>query len=1019
MSIPKENDERTWKNDKKLQEDELPPEYEIKKKVKADSRDLISTRYRQRENEGPLLNSICQSGSDHLKIASERYDFFDTMENSAKDQIKDADDKRLQDITERREMKNYDAKTERKMCYMLNCPVNKKLKHEKLCNTDECPAVIRKKIIKETKKSEKCNKKNPLMILGEAVINTFMDKESSKLSKNEKKWKKKYNLETPNEQLQDFNNSCCQTKDKLSYEHRYKYLSQQEDSNSLLEFSKPVTTSCTTLKYPISKNHEVTKELIEKSNYNDEQSQLNYAMQSRLNSLRGCPNTPCKLKEKDEIYFAKHVPKEIKERSPQLLLSCYENYSASERDGNPRYVGADIIEMKEISGEGVPRRNEMKGERTALDAGKGSEIKGQEKLSVIAPRVRGSFNEERTFCSSGNINYLEEKLTERTRSKQCKGCSNSLSETANNFSESYNDKMDRSYLVNDVAVKSDLIPNSHAFPVLLKDKECLESTGFRKRIRSDKSDIDIGTISPLKAVADVDVRENKISKNNDNSPSGQSFRPVINWNMDQAPVPKEIDARASNKFDATKLSNRNNGIDHFENIPFYEKNGTAVYALSNSRSEENNKNPPDPTEGLEYSSKRDEKPFRNSLKNLRQTSADNLIKKASSKKVTISEEDADSDCYTNSSDIPPANKVSVHLLDGTKRNYRNFSEDPNIIEHNEVPRNKVTFVGANSISSACAMSLILKDITREIMFYDDQSVSRLLDDTIDIRRASSYTEQSNILCSNDPTDTATSQLVIIIGENASKNQNKMNVVRKNIQRLNNYVRNLAEHSPEAVFLVAVEPVDLMSWVVWRMTQLPSNQVIGTGTNLDTVNLRNLLAKKVNLPINIIDAWIIGERGENCLPVWSSVNMVDSKLSHLSGSQIAEEWSDILEAFVRGNADTNSARGHLEWTVIMSIVDLCQTILQNRKNVHSVSTLVGGHYDVDLEVFLSVPCKISARGVQNIIKLRLTKREKELFKHSATVCKKVLNDCQLNLPAGDVIEVPEEDEEVFSSFPVRR
>ncbi|XP_044799438.1 L-lactate dehydrogenase C chain isoform X3 [Bubalus kerabau] len=261
----------------------------------------------------------------------------------------------------------------------------------------------------------------------------------------------------------------------------------------------------------------------------------------------------------------------------------------------------------------------------------------------------------------------------------------------------------------------------------------------------------------------------------------------------------------------------------------------------------------------------------------------------------------------------------------------------NLTEEDEVSQSKVTIVGTGAVGMACAICILLKDLADELALVDVVA-DKLKGETMDLQHGS--------LFFNTPK--------IVSGK-----------------------------------------VDILTYVVWKLSGLPATRVIGSGCNLDSARFRYLIGQKLGVHPSSCHGWIIGEHGDSSVPLWSGVNVAGVALKSLDpklGSDSDKDsWKNIHKEVVGSAYEIIKLKGYTSWGIGLSVTDLVKSILKNLRRVHPVSTMVKGSYGIKEEIFLSIPCVLGRNGVSDVVKVNLNSEEEALLKKSASTLWNVQKD----------------------------
>lgn len=299
---------------------------------------------------------------------------------------------------------------------------------------------------------------------------------------------------------------------------------------------------------------------------------------------------------------------------------------------------------------------------------------------------------------------------------------------------------------------------------------------------------------------------------------------------------------------------------------------------------------------------------------------------------------------------------------------------------------KVTVVGSGMVGVAITNSLLFQGITPHIALVD-AFPKKLEGEGMDFNHGSVFLGDPRVEYDTDFCITNNSRVVVIAaGVRQLKNESRLDLVQRNLEVLKTIVPTLVNYSPNAVFLVVTNPVDILSWATWKASGLPVYRVIGTGTHLDSARFRFLIADRIGVAPSSVQGYIIGEHGDSQVPLWSGVNVAGVQfrdiLPNIGLETDEERWYEVAKEVVRLGSTVRCLKGYSNTAIGLSTADIISAILRNSQKVIPVSTLVQGHLDVCHEMFLSLPCTIGENGITQIVRMRMTEFERKLFQVSA-------------------------------------
>uniref|UniRef100_A0A0K0D9R8 L-lactate dehydrogenase n=1 Tax=Angiostrongylus cantonensis TaxID=6313 RepID=A0A0K0D9R8_ANGCA len=310
---------------------------------------------------------------------------------------------------------------------------------------------------------------------------------------------------------------------------------------------------------------------------------------------------------------------------------------------------------------------------------------------------------------------------------------------------------------------------------------------------------------------------------------------------------------------------------------------------------------------------------------------------------------------------------------------------------------KVTIVGVGQVGMACAYSMLQQNIASELCMVDVVA-DKLKGEMMDLQHGVTFTGRCTINADTDYSITAGSKVcVITAGARQKEGESRLSLVQRNVDIFRGIVKKLVHYSPDTIFLVVSNPVDVLTYVTWKLSGFPKERVIGSGTNLDSSRFRFLLSEKLKIAPSSCHGWIIGEHGDSSVAVWSGVNVAGVQLAELNNNVDGnvQTWKHEIHKKVIDSAyEVIKLKGYTSWAIGLSVAKIVQAIINNYRNVFALSTNVKGLHDITDDVFLSLPCVIGSNGLTHIIKQHLNKDELSTLHKSWKTLVEVQNKLQL-------------------------
>lgn len=312
---------------------------------------------------------------------------------------------------------------------------------------------------------------------------------------------------------------------------------------------------------------------------------------------------------------------------------------------------------------------------------------------------------------------------------------------------------------------------------------------------------------------------------------------------------------------------------------------------------------------------------------------------------------------------------------------------------------KITIIGAGNVGATVAYALTIREAASEIVIIDINK-DKAVGEAMDIRQGTAFTS-STIAYAGDYPDAFGSDIVIITsGMGRKAGQSRLDLAQANTDVLKSIIPQITHYAKDAIYIVVSNPVDILTYVFCKYSDIPANKIIGSGTILDTSRLRERLAVHYSVnPLNI-SAFVLGEHGDSSFIPWSCTTI---------GNVPAENYNDFLLNqekhidpidkdgtidYVRNSgAEIIKKKGATYYAVSALVCFLCECLTNDHNTILSVSTMLHGEYGID-DVCLSLPTIVSNVGVKNKIMLPLSKNEIDELKLSADKLKETLSGIQL-------------------------
>ena len=306
--------------------------------------------------------------------------------------------------------------------------------------------------------------------------------------------------------------------------------------------------------------------------------------------------------------------------------------------------------------------------------------------------------------------------------------------------------------------------------------------------------------------------------------------------------------------------------------------------------------------------------------------------------------------------------------------------------------NRVVLVGTGFVGSSYAFAMLNQGITEEFVLID-LNKDKAEGDAMDLNHGTPFAPNRTKIWFGDYSDCKDADIVVLTaGANQRPGETRLDLVEKNMKIFKSIVGEIMANGFNGIFLVAANPVDILTYATWKFSGLPKHRVLGSGTILDTARFRFMLSDYFEVDPRNVHAYIIGEHGDTELPVWSHANVGGKNISELIKNQSEQSMEDLDKIFinVRDAAyEIINRKGATFYGIAMGLVRITKAILQNENSILTVSTFLNGEYGEE-DVYVGVPAIVNREGVSDILELKLSDDEQEKFSHSVKVLKETMN-----------------------------
>ena len=297
--------------------------------------------------------------------------------------------------------------------------------------------------------------------------------------------------------------------------------------------------------------------------------------------------------------------------------------------------------------------------------------------------------------------------------------------------------------------------------------------------------------------------------------------------------------------------------------------------------------------------------------------------------------------------------------------------------------NKVVIIGCGNVGMSYAYALLNQSTSVNELVLIDLNQERIIGEAMDLNHCLAFAPSKIDIKAGNYSDCKDAKIVVIAaGANQNPGETRMDLINKNSKIFKSIVESVMESGFNGIFLVATNPLDVMTYLTYKYSKLDPSRVIGSGTSLDTSRLRYILGEKLNMNPKNMHAYVIGEHGDSEFVLWSKALVGTENINKFIS---AEEMSSI-EYDVRNAAyEIINRKGATYYGIGMCLVRITNAILNNENSIITVSS-----YDKDNDIYIGLPTVINSNGATKMY-IELNKDETIKLQNSVDVIKEAINN----------------------------
>ena len=310
--------------------------------------------------------------------------------------------------------------------------------------------------------------------------------------------------------------------------------------------------------------------------------------------------------------------------------------------------------------------------------------------------------------------------------------------------------------------------------------------------------------------------------------------------------------------------------------------------------------------------------------------------------------------------------------------------------------NKISIIGAGFVGSTTAFALMTSGLVSQIVIVDINK-EKAEGEAMDLSHGVSFVRPIDIT-SGEYEDTKDSDIVIITaGIGQKPGDTRLDCITKNLKIFQSIVPEVVKYSPNSILLVVSNPVDILTYMTYKLSGFPSNRVIGSGTVLDTSRFKYMLSQHFEVDARNIHTYIMGEHGDSEIATWSLTSIAGMNVDEYCNVCLkkcgGEVKSNIYKEVKEAAYKVIQKKGATYYAVALAIKRIVEAILRNENSILTVSSLLKGEYGIE-DIYMGVPTILGREGVKKILQVKLNKEESIQLIESAKILKEVIENSKI-------------------------
>jgi len=301
-------------------------------------------------------------------------------------------------------------------------------------------------------------------------------------------------------------------------------------------------------------------------------------------------------------------------------------------------------------------------------------------------------------------------------------------------------------------------------------------------------------------------------------------------------------------------------------------------------------------------------------------------------------------------------------------------------------RKKISIIGAGRVGSTTALYCFLKELGDIVLW--NRTANKAKGIALDMMESGPILNtDTQVIGTNDYRKTKNSDVIVITaGAQRTADMSRENLLKTNAAIVKDITKNVAKYSPNAVLIVVSNPLDAMVYVAKKVSGFKKNKVIGMAGILDSSRFKSFIAQELNVSVEDVNALVLGSHGDNMIPLVRHASVKGVPLTELMDKSVIKKL--ITRTRNAGKEIIQLEHSSAYYSTGAAITEMVEAIVKDKPRVLSCAAYLNGEYGVK-GVYMGVPVILRAGGIEDILKVHLSKEEERAFKRSAKHVKELV------------------------------